>query len=175
MEVSEATAWAAERTLGVLITIRSDGRPQSSDIVYDLDGGSFVISVTEGRAKTANLRRDPRAVLHVSDAASWSYVAFDGTVDMSPAATSPERRHLRCPGAVLRAGVRRPAPGLGRVSPGHGRRAPARRAVHAAGGDRHDPQLAVPAGRASIGAAIATQGGRALQYGPLARDAGGLS
>ena len=89
MEVSEATAWAAERTLGVLITIRSDGRPQSSDIVYDLDGGSFVISVTEGRAKTANLRRDPRAVLHVSDAASWSYVAFDGTVDMSPAATSP--------------------------------------------------------------------------------------
>ena len=27
------------RSLGVLITIRADGRPQSSDIVYDLDGG----------------------------------------------------------------------------------------------------------------------------------------
>ncbi|MYK77580.1 MAG: PPOX class F420-dependent oxidoreductase, partial [Acidimicrobiaceae bacterium] len=34
MELSEAVDWAAERKLGVLITIRSDGRPQSSDIVY---------------------------------------------------------------------------------------------------------------------------------------------
>ncbi|MCY3806885.1 MAG: PPOX class F420-dependent oxidoreductase [bacterium] len=90
MEVSEATAWAAARSLGVLITIRSDGRPQSSDIVYDLDGGAFVISVTEGRAKTANLRRDPRAVLHVSDAASWSYVSFDGAVELLQAASSPD-------------------------------------------------------------------------------------
>ena len=30
MELSEATDWAAERSLGALITIRSDGRPQSS-------------------------------------------------------------------------------------------------------------------------------------------------
>lgn len=88
MEVSEAVEWAAERMLGVLITIRSDGRPQSSDIVYDLDDGAFVISVIEGRAKTANLRRDPRAVLHVSDAAAWSYVSFDGTVELLPTAVS---------------------------------------------------------------------------------------
>ena len=90
MEISEAIEWAAERSLGVLITIRSDGRPQSSDIVYDLDEGSFVVSVTAGRAKTANLRRDPRAVLHVSDAASWSYVSFDGTVELAPVATDPD-------------------------------------------------------------------------------------
>ena len=131
MEIAQATAWAAERMLGVLITIRADGRPQSSDIVYDLDGGTFVISVTEGRAKTANLRRDPRAVLHVSDAASWSYVSFDGTVDLLPTAAHPRRRHLRCPGAVLRARVRRPAPGLGRVPAGHGRGATPRRPVRA--------------------------------------------
>ena len=90
MDVSEAIDWAAGRTLGVLITIRSDGRPQSSDIVYDLDGGTFGISVTEGRAKTANLRRDPRAVLHVSDAASFSYVSFDGTVELLPTASRPD-------------------------------------------------------------------------------------
>ena len=89
MDIAQATNWASERSLGVLITIRADGRPQSSDIVYDLDGGTFVISVTEGRAKTANLRRDPRAVLHVSDPASWSYVSFDGIVDLSPTASSP--------------------------------------------------------------------------------------
>ncbi|MDE0653846.1 MAG: PPOX class F420-dependent oxidoreductase [bacterium] len=90
MDIEQATAWAAERTLGVLITIRSDGRPQSSDIVYDLDDGKFVISVIEGRAKTANLRRDPRAVLHVSDGASWSYVSFDGTVELLPTAAGPD-------------------------------------------------------------------------------------
>ncbi|MCY4632837.1 MAG: PPOX class F420-dependent oxidoreductase [bacterium] len=90
MKVSVAIEWAAGRSLGVLITIRSDGRPQSSDIVYDLDEGTFVVSVTAGRAKTANLRRDPRAVLHVSDAASWSYVSFDGTVELAPVATDPD-------------------------------------------------------------------------------------
>ena len=90
MDMAQATAWAAERTLGVLITIRSDGRPQSSDIVYDLDGDTFVVSVTEGRAKTANLRRDPRAVLHVSDSGSWSYVSFGGTVELLPTAARPD-------------------------------------------------------------------------------------
>ena len=88
MDIAEAIEWAAERHVGVLITIRADGRPQSSDIVYDLDGGTFSISVTEGRAKTANLRRDPRAVLHVSDPSSWSYVSFDGIVELLPTATS---------------------------------------------------------------------------------------
>ena len=90
MELSQAIQWAADRKLAVLITIRADGRPQSSDIVYALDDGVFVISVTAGRAKTANLRRDPRAVLHLSDEERWSYVSLDGTVELSPATTSPD-------------------------------------------------------------------------------------
>ncbi len=89
MDLSEATSWAAERKLGVLITIRADGRPQSSDIVYSVDGDVFTVSVTAGRAKTANLRRDPRAVLHISDEQNWSYVSLDGTVDLSPPTTTP--------------------------------------------------------------------------------------
>ena len=89
MELSEAIDWAAERRLGVLITIRSDGRPQSSDIVYYVDTGVFHISMTAGRAKTVNLRRDPRAVLHISDEKAWSYVSLDGTVELSPPTTTP--------------------------------------------------------------------------------------
>ena len=89
MELSQAIQWAADRKLAVLITIRADGRPQSSDIVYALDDDVFVISVTAGRAKTVNLRRDPRAVLHLSDEERWSYVSLDGTVELSPATTSP--------------------------------------------------------------------------------------
>lgn len=89
MELSEAINWAADRRLGVLITIRADGRPQSSDIVYYVEDGGFVISVTAGRAKTANLRRDPRAVLHISDEKAWSYVSLDGAVELLPVTTSP--------------------------------------------------------------------------------------
>ena len=89
MELSEAVGWAAERRLGILITIRSDGRPQSSDIVYCVEGGVFTISMTAGRAKTVNLRRDPRAVLHVSDEKAWSYVSLDGTVELSPPTAEP--------------------------------------------------------------------------------------
>lgn len=89
MELAEAIDWAAERKLAVLITIRSDGRPQSSDIVYYVDTGVFHISMTAGRAKTVNLRRDPRAVLHISDEKAWSYVSLDGTVELSPPTTTP--------------------------------------------------------------------------------------
>lgn len=97
MDLETALAWAAERTDAILITIRADGRPQSSDITYHLDPGSvdtgsagFDISITDGRAKTANMRRDNRVVLHLTDRSSWSYLAFDGTVTLSDVATSPD-------------------------------------------------------------------------------------
>ncbi len=89
MKLSEARAWAATRTHAVLITIRADGRAQSSDVVYALDGETLVISVTDDRAKTANMRRDPRVVVHLSEPESWSYVSFDGTVELTPVTTEP--------------------------------------------------------------------------------------
>ena len=82
MELNQALAWAAERTDGILITIRSDGRPQSSDISYAFSEGVFSISLTSDRAKTANMRRDNRVVLHLTDRESWSYLSFDGTVEL---------------------------------------------------------------------------------------------
>lgn len=89
MELATAMRWAAERKNAILVTIRQDGRPQSSDIVYAIEGRTFVISVTNDRAKTANMRRDPRVVLHISDPTAWSYVSFDGTVELSAVTTSP--------------------------------------------------------------------------------------
>ena len=90
MELEPALAWAAHRKHGVLITIRSDGRPQSSDVSYRLVDGRFQISVTDGRAKTANLRRDPRCVFHLTDIDSWSYLSFDGTAELTPPAADPD-------------------------------------------------------------------------------------
>lgn len=88
MELAPALAWASERSDAVLITLRRDGRPQSSDISYSFDEGVFAISVTADRAKTANMRRDPRVVLHLTDRSSWSYLSFDGTAELSAAASA---------------------------------------------------------------------------------------
>ena len=90
MDLQTALDWAADRSHAVLITIRADGRPQSSDISYRLADGVFEISITDGRAKTANLRRDPRAVLHLTEIAKWSYLSFDGTVELSPPAAATD-------------------------------------------------------------------------------------
>ena len=89
MDLSTGLDWAAQHKNGVLITIRADGRPQSSDIVYAYDDGTFLISITDDRAKTKNMRRDPRVVLHITDVAAWSYLAFDGTAELSPVTTEP--------------------------------------------------------------------------------------
>jgi PPOX class probable F420-dependent enzyme len=84
MDLAVALAWAATRTQGILITLRADGRAQSSDISYFSDGSSMLISLTHDRAKTKNMQRDPRVVLHVTDRPSWSYLSFDGHVELTP-------------------------------------------------------------------------------------------
>jgi PPOX class probable F420-dependent enzyme len=80
----------AERHQGVLVTLKRDGRPQLSNIVYALgDDGVLRISVTAGRAKTANLRRDPRASLHVTTDDFWSYAVVEGDAELTPVAADP--------------------------------------------------------------------------------------
>jgi PPOX class probable F420-dependent enzyme len=85
MELADALAFARPRRDGILITLKSDGRPQSSNISYAVgDDDRILISITSDRAKYANLRRDPRASLHVNADNFWSYVvieADDPTVD----------------------------------------------------------------------------------------------
>lgn len=90
MDLSTALDWASNRTDAVLITIRRDGRPQSSDISYALADGRFTISLTDSRAKVANMRRDNRVVLHLTDRSSWSYLSFDGTVELTAPAHAPD-------------------------------------------------------------------------------------
>jgi PPOX class probable F420-dependent enzyme len=88
MDLTHALTWAAEHKHATLITIRTDGRPQSSDIVYHLADDTFTISLTNDRAKTRNIRRDSRAVLHISQPTAWSYLSFDGVVELSDTTTN---------------------------------------------------------------------------------------
>jgi PPOX class probable F420-dependent enzyme len=81
----------AGNSLGVLATIKRDGRPQLSNVSYHFDPRALTISVsiTEPRAKTRNLRRDPRAALHVSSDDGWSYAVAEGDAVLSPPAADP--------------------------------------------------------------------------------------
>ncbi|MCB1291353.1 PPOX class F420-dependent oxidoreductase [Mycolicibacterium sp.] len=85
-------ALIADNSLGVLATIKRDGRPQLSNVTYHFDPRALTIevSVTEPRAKTRNLRRDPRASLLVSSEDGWAYAVAEGTATLSEPAASPD-------------------------------------------------------------------------------------
>lgn len=73
---------------GVLVTLKRDGRPQLSNVnyCYEPDKRLLRISVTDDRAKTRNLRRDPRASFHVTTDDGWAYTVVESTADLSPVA-----------------------------------------------------------------------------------------
>jgi PPOX class probable F420-dependent enzyme len=82
----------AGHRVGMLATIKRDGRPQLSNVVhtFDRDGDLIRISVTDGRAKTANLRRDPRASYHVSSDDGWAYAVAEARAELTPVAEAPD-------------------------------------------------------------------------------------
>jgi PPOX class probable F420-dependent enzyme len=83
---AEKQAFVRDNHHAVLITRRRDGRLQTSPIACGLhDDGRVAISVTEDRAKTKNLRRDPRATLCVmNDGFFGPWVQIDGTAEIVP-------------------------------------------------------------------------------------------
>jgi PPOX class probable F420-dependent enzyme len=81
----------ATKQWGVLATIKSDGRPHLSNVGYFYDPAAQLVrvSVTADRAKTRNLERDPRVTLHVASKDFWSWIAVEGTADLTPVAADP--------------------------------------------------------------------------------------
>ena len=90
MDLDRALAFAAGRRNALLTTLRADGRPQQSVIFFEADGDRFTISLTDTRAKTKNLRRDPRAALYIPGDDVFTWVGLDGRVELSPVARTPE-------------------------------------------------------------------------------------
>ncbi|WP_189825634.1 PPOX class F420-dependent oxidoreductase [Streptomyces finlayi] len=84
-------ALLAASRLGVLATIKADGRPQLSPVqpFYDVETGILYVSMTEGRAKTANLRRDPRATLEVTSPDGTSWATAEGVAKLIGPGTDP--------------------------------------------------------------------------------------
>jgi len=90
MDLDHALAFAAGRRNALLTTLRADGRPQQSVVFYLLDGDRFTMSLTATRAKTKNLRRDPRAALFVPSDDVFTWAGFDGRVELSDVARDPD-------------------------------------------------------------------------------------
>ena len=83
IDLDRAHQFLKVRHDGMLATIKRDGRPQLSNILYFLDDdGRIKISVTQTRAKTLNLRRDPRASLHVQGRDRYEYLVAEGAAHL---------------------------------------------------------------------------------------------
>ncbi|MDK1472999.1 PPOX class F420-dependent oxidoreductase [Streptomyces sp. 549] len=82
----------AERDLGVLVTLKRDGRPQLSNVNHSFDpaGRTLRVSVTDGRAKVRNLRRDARASYHVTSPDGWAWTVAEGTAELTPLTEDPQ-------------------------------------------------------------------------------------
>lgn len=81
MDADEARRFLGENHRAVLVTQRTDGRPQLSVVMAAVDGdGDVVISSREPAFKVRNLRRDPRAsLLAMTDDFYSGWVQVDGT------------------------------------------------------------------------------------------------
>jgi PPOX class probable F420-dependent enzyme len=58
------------KNFAVLSTLEPDGRPHSTVVWAKADGNDILFALPKSRRKTANLSRDPRAVVVIFDAAN---------------------------------------------------------------------------------------------------------
>ena len=91
MELLDAVDFARTTRQSVLTTIRGDARPQLSNVFHHVfDDGIIRVSITAGRAKYLNLRREPWAALHVTREDFFAYVVLEGRVELAPIAARPD-------------------------------------------------------------------------------------
>ncbi|MGA7272319.1 MAG: PPOX class F420-dependent oxidoreductase [Acidimicrobiia bacterium] len=90
MQLQPALDFAADRHLGVILTINQDGRPHASNIGYAIWDGAVHISTRAHQVKIANLRRDDRAGLHVTSDDFGSWVVIEGRAALSLITTDPD-------------------------------------------------------------------------------------
>ncbi|MDT0494819.1 PPOX class F420-dependent oxidoreductase [Streptomyces griseus] len=90
--LDELLAFVRPRHRAVLLTTRSDGRPQGSPLTCGVDDtGRIVMSTYPERAKTRNAKRDERvSVIVLSDAWDGPWVQIDGAAEVLDAPESVE-------------------------------------------------------------------------------------
>lgn len=90
MDVQKALEFAAGRPKGVLLTIQADGMPHASNVLYATFDDALHVSVTDDRVKTTNVRRDPRAAMHISSEDFGNWAVLSGDARLSDITTHPD-------------------------------------------------------------------------------------
>lgn len=100
VDLEELLEFVRPRHQMVLVTQRSDGRPQASPVTGGVDPeGRIVISTYPERAKTTNARRDPEvSVVVLSDDFGGAWVQVDGDCEVidPPESVEPLVEYFRC-------------------------------------------------------------------------------
>ena len=88
---------------------------------YDRAADVIYVSMTDGRAKTANLRRDPRAAIEVTSSDGWAWATAEGPVTLTGPGSDPNGPEVEVLVNYYRSAAGE-HPGLGRIPVGHGLR-----------------------------------------------------
>ncbi len=95
MLTEEVGAFVSENRQAVLSTFRGNGAAQMSIVLCGPYDGGVAFTTPADRAKLANLKRDPRCSLLVSQRDWWGYVVLEGHARlMSPESTDGEELRL---------------------------------------------------------------------------------
>ncbi|WP_181776631.1 pyridoxamine 5'-phosphate oxidase family protein [Amycolatopsis pittospori] len=81
----------AQHTFGALATLKRDGRPHLSTVVYDWNPETreIRISTTEDRLKVKQIRNNPHASLYISSADHWKFAVVEGKAELSEVTRTP--------------------------------------------------------------------------------------
>jgi PPOX class probable F420-dependent enzyme len=91
MEIEQALQAARDTHESIVVTLRSGGKPQLSNVLHAVgDDGVIRVSTTTDRAKYKNLRRTPWAALHVNGPTFWGYAVMEGDVSLTEPAAAPD-------------------------------------------------------------------------------------
>ncbi|MGW9434549.1 pyridoxamine 5'-phosphate oxidase family protein [Streptomyces sp. NPDC055607] len=76
---------------GTLATNKSSGHPHLTTMLYAWDAEERTVrfSTTADRVKVKQLRRDPRAAVHVPGGDVWSFAVAEGEAEVSEVTTAP--------------------------------------------------------------------------------------
>ncbi|NUU25428.1 MAG: PPOX class F420-dependent oxidoreductase [Streptomycetaceae bacterium] len=81
----------AERRFGTLATVKRDGHPHLTTMLYHWDPDARIVrfSTTADRVKVRQIRNNPRAALHVSSDDHWQFAVAEGDAEVSDPTTTP--------------------------------------------------------------------------------------
>jgi len=88
---AEASDLLAAQQFGVLATLKRDGRPHLTTMLYAWSAPERIarFSTTATRLKAVHLRRDSRATLHVTGDDHWSYATLEGQAEVTAPSEEP--------------------------------------------------------------------------------------